>query len=92
MKQLDLLAIPKQPNSKSVTVSSKVIRAFVKQKMRGFEQRQAKRETLRLQRLQYPSRTNKRAERKTEVTNVRRIKVSFRAVFEQPIGVLNPSV
>jgi len=44
MNQLDLFKIPRQPAPKNPELSSAVIRAYVKQSLQGFEQRQKERE------------------------------------------------
>lgn len=89
VKQLDLLTIRKQPNGKPLEIPSKTIRAFVRDRLRGFSERQAAREQRRNQ-LTLTSVRAKKNRQKKEFSSMRNIKVSFRAVFEQPIGALNP--
>ena len=85
MQQLDLVTIRKQPLQPEPKVHSRTIRAYVRENLRGFVRRQRERERVRkLQQEKYA----KQPSRKT--SNMRNIKVTFRAVFHQPIGILNP--
>jgi hypothetical protein len=92
MEQLDLLTIRKQPARREPAISSKIIRAYVKANLRGFVQRQRERERVRrLCQQNYQRQPSKqRPKREDNHHNMRTIKVSYRAVFEQPIGPLNP--
>ena len=47
MEQLNLLAIPKQRVQKEPEISSRVIRQYVRDRLNGFEERQAERESKR---------------------------------------------
>lgn len=76
MQQLELLAIRQQPAPREIPLPSKVIRQYVREKLRGFTARQLARELRRV--------------RKEARKHMRAIKVSYRAEFEQPTGALNP--
>lgn len=87
-EQLSLLTIRKQPAQPEPAVSSRVIKAYVKQNLRGFAQRQAERERVRKEYRANEKPRTKQPKRE-DYPNVRNIKVTYRAVFRQPIGLLN---
>lgn len=95
MKQLDLLPIPRQPAPKEIAIKSRTVRAYVRQNLRGLMARQAERVAKRKEQQERYEVNRQKAKStgpKQECThqNMRQIKVTYRAVFEQPIGPLNP--
>ena len=87
MEQLDLVTIRKQPLQPEPEVPSRTIRAYVRENLRGFVRRQRERERVRkLFREKYAEHRS----HKIKTSNMRNIKVTFRAVFHQPVGILNP--
>jgi hypothetical protein len=89
MQQLDLLHIRKQPAPREPEIPARVIKAYVKQNMRDFNRRQAERERLRREARKREKPRTKRP-KPEDHPNMRSIKVTYRAVFRQPIGRLNP--
>jgi hypothetical protein len=89
VQQLDLLTIRKQPAPREPEIPHRTIKAYVKQNLRGFANRQAERERQR-------DEARKREQPRTKKPNteehphMRTIRVTYRAVFRQPIGELNP--
>ena len=86
LRQLQLLTIPKQPAPTEVKIDSRVIRAYVRESMLGFWERQECRAE---------KRAAARAKEKRNTgfrigEKMREIKVSYRATFRYPIGNLNP--
>jgi hypothetical protein len=93
MQQLDLLTIRKQPAQREPEVPHRVIKAYVKQNLRDFGRRQAERERLRREarKREKPRLKGPKVPRTTGAHSIMRsIKVTYRAVFQQPIGALNP--
>jgi hypothetical protein len=90
MKQLELLTIRKQPIQPEPKIPSRVIREYVRQNLRGFARRQANRERQRQADREARKNNTPRTKKKKEAPTMRSIKVTYRAMFEQPIGVLNP--
>lgn len=87
MEQLDLLTIRKQPAQREPEIPHRVIKAYVKANLRDFANRQAERER---QRAEARKREKPRTKRTEEHQHMRTIRVTYRAVFQQPIGELNP--
>lgn len=91
MQQLDLLTIHKQPAPRKPEIPSRVIKAYVKQNLRNFSRRQAERERLRAEARKREKPRSKRPNPKQgNFPNMRTIKVTYRAIFAQPIKLLNP--
>jgi len=82
MQQLALLTIRRQPAKKEPVIPSRVIRQYVKEALQDFPRRQRERERVRKFRVQ--------CQEAQEQPAMRTIKVTYRAIFEQPIGALNP--
>jgi hypothetical protein len=88
MKQLDLVAIGRQPLQAEPKILTKTIRAYVRENLRDFSRRQALRERTRKE---YRERETPRKPRtKQEHSFVKTIPITFRAIFEEPTGPLNP--
>jgi hypothetical protein len=85
MKQLELVTIRRQPMQPEIKIPTRVIKAYVRENLRGFARRQALRERTRQERREREAPRKPRTEQ-----HMRTIKVTYRAVFEQPIGALNP--
>lgn len=89
MQQLDLLTIRKQPLQPEPKIPSRTIKAYVKQNLRDFNRRQAERERLRAEKDARRTPRTKRPKQENP-SHMRIIKVTYRALFQQPQGVLNP--
>ncbi len=87
-QQLDLMTIRRQPLQPEARIPARVIKAYVKENMRGFSRRQALRERTREERRKRESPRKPRA--KQEHSFVKTIPITYRAIFEQPTGPLNP--
>ena len=86
MKQLELLTIRQQPLQRVPEVPSRVIQAYVRENLRDFPKRQKERERARKElREKYEQPPKPRTQ-----PTMRTIKVTYRAIFEQPTGILNP--
>ena len=86
-QQFPLLKIRRQPApNPELRVRSEFIRRYVAEKLEGYQTRQAARVARRKLERDQDERT---AAQRKEQTNVRVIKISFRAIFEGPKGALN---
>jgi len=64
MSQIPLLSIREQPNKQEAPIKSKTIRAYVRESLRGFRERQQAREASRDRELQRDRKARKAAEQK----------------------------
>ncbi len=88
MNQLPLLTIRQQPLQPAPKIPTRTIKAYVRENLRDFSRRQAERERVRQE---YREREAPRKPRtKQEHTFLKTIPITFRAIFEQPMGPLNP--
>ena len=89
MQQLDLLTIRKQPMQPAPKIPFRTIKAYVKQNLRDFGRRQAERERQRAEKRKRRKPRIPKPRTSEEHPHMRTIKVTYRAIFEQPIGPLN---
>jgi len=91
MKQLDLIKARRQPEQPEPRIPTRTIKAFIKENMRDFARRQALRERTRQEyRANEAARPPKKKAEQTEHKFMKTIPITFRAIFEQPTGPLNP--
>lgn len=89
MKQLPLLTIRQQPIQPEPKIPSRTIRQYVRENLRDFAKRQAERE--RVRKAYQAAQARQPAKKRTEEhIFMRTISITYRAIFEQPRGPLNP--
>ncbi len=89
MNQLPLLTVRRQPIQPEPKIPTKTIKAYVRENLRDFPKRQAERERVR-ELYQKSERPRKPKPKELEHSFMKTIQITFRAVFEQPTGPLNP--
>jgi hypothetical protein len=91
MKQLQLIPIRRQPAQLPAHIPSRVIRSFVRESLEGFAHRQRQRERARKEQAErYNRKGPKTTDTEPKAPTMRSIRITYRAMFEQPTGALNP--
>lgn len=90
MNQLPLLTIRQQPLQPAPKIPTRTIKAYVRENLRDFARRQAERERVRKIYRGRESPRKKREDQKQDHVFMKTIPITFRAIFEQPMGILNP--
>ena len=88
MNQLDLLKIRRQSAQPEPKIPARTIKAYVRENLRDFAKRQAERE--RVRKLYQKTERPRKAKQEPAHSFMKTIPITYRAIFEQPTGPLNP--